>query len=211
MAGNGDGDWPLWFRLLVGQPFSHYSLADSCCGLFRKDFWPFGFCYKLCFGSSFSEFRIDPNHKRSYLVGSVFSHFKRSSSKYGMAISINPRLGISLLLMFLFYLIAGLNHFRDPEFYIPLIPGYLPFPATINLVSGSLEVLLAFGLLQQKTKSISGKIIIIMLVLFIPSHIHFIAVGACIEGGLCVAPWVAWLRLIVIHPLLIYWAWRSTQ
>ena len=41
-----------------------------------------------------------------------------------------------------FFVIAGLNHFRDPGFYLPLIPDYLPFPEVLNVLSGVLEVVL---------------------------------------------------------------------
>ncbi|MEM9918721.1 MAG: hypothetical protein AAF990_11530, partial [Bacteroidota bacterium] len=51
--------------------------------------------------------------------------------------------------------------------------------------------------------------LIAMLIAFVPSHIHFIQIGSCVEGGLCTPPWVAWLRLLLIHPLLIWWAWAN--
>ena len=46
-----------------------------------------------------------------------------------------------------------------------------------------------------------------MLIAFIPSHIWFIEIGSCVEGGLCVDEWISWLRLLIIHPVLIYWAY----
>ena len=37
--------------------------------------------------------------------------------------------------------------------------------------------------------------------------IYFININSCIPKGLCVPQWVGWVRLIVIHPILIAWAW----
>lgn len=111
------------------------------------------------------------------------------------------------LLLIGFYLFAGLNHFISPEFYSGLIPDYLPFSAVINYASGVIEILLALGVATPKFRKPAGKGIILLLVLFIPSHVYFIQIGSCVEGGLCVAPWIAWLRLLLIHPLLIFWAW----
>ncbi len=106
-----------------------------------------------------------------------------------------------------FFLIAGLNHFALPHFYYPLIPDYLPFPEVINYVSGIVEILLGIGLLVKTTHQKSAIGIILLMLLFIPSHIYFIQIGSCVEGGLCVSPFIAWLRLIVIHPLIMLWAW----
>lgn len=114
---------------------------------------------------------------------------------------------ISLVILGGFYFLAGVNHFINPEFYLPLIPPFLPFPEVINYLSGSLESLLGLLLLIPGYRSIAARGIIILLILFIPSHIYFIVVDSCIEDGLCVPTWVGWSRLVLIHPLLIFWAW----
>jgi len=106
-----------------------------------------------------------------------------------------------------FYLFAGSYHFINPEFYFDLIPNYLPYPKFINYASGILEIVLAIGVAVPKHRKISVYGIIALLILFVPSHVFFIQIGSCIEGGLCVSPWISWLRLLVIHPLLILWAW----
>lgn len=111
------------------------------------------------------------------------------------------------ILLIAFYAFAGSNHFINPEFYSGLIPDYLPYPEFINYASGCLEILLAIGVAIPKTRLIAVKGIILLLILFIPSHIYFITVGSCVENAFCVAPWIAWVRLLVVHPLLIFWAW----
>lgn len=112
-----------------------------------------------------------------------------------------------------FYLFAGSYHFVNPDFYYDLIPDYLPYPKLINYTSGVLEILLALGVVFPKTRLIAAKGIIILLLLFVPSHVYFIQIGSCIENGLCVPEWLGWVRLVVIHPLLILWAWviRKTK
>lgn len=111
-------------------------------------------------------------------------------------------------LLIIFYFLAGVNHFIHPEFYLPLIPWYLPEPELINWISGVLEIVFAIGVAFPKTRKASIILIILMLIAFIPSHVFFIQEGACInELTLCTPMWVAWLRLIVIHPIFIWWAW----
>ncbi|MCH8546724.1 MAG: hypothetical protein LAT54_08320 [Cryomorphaceae bacterium] len=102
-----------------------------------------------------------------------------------------------------FFIVAGINHFLMPSFYLPLIPDYLPFKNAVNWLSGLTEVAIGIGFLWPSTRRLSGWAMAVLMILFIPSHIHFIAIGSCVMEGLCVPEWVAWLRLIVIHPLLI--------
>lgn len=110
-----------------------------------------------------------------------------------------------------FYVVAGVNHFIDPEFYYDLIPDYLPFPDVINTLSGLAEIVLGLGILFKKSRRVSGYLIVIMLIGFIPAHVYFLQIGSCVEGGLCVPEWISWLRLLVIHPLLIWWAFSVSR
>ena len=106
-----------------------------------------------------------------------------------------------------FYLFAGSYHFINPEFYSDLIPDYLPFHSAINYLSGFLEIVFGIGVAFPKTRMFAAKGIIVLLILFIPSHVDFILKGSCVESAFCVSPWIAWTRLLIIHPILIYWAW----
>ncbi|MBW1297029.1 DoxX family protein [Aquimarina litoralis] len=114
---------------------------------------------------------------------------------------------ILLYLLSGFFFIAGINHFVYPDFYLPLIPEYLGYPEIINYSSGMAEVLLSIGLLFAYTRKVSAYLIIVLLIIFIPSHAYFITIGSCVPDGLCVPSWVAWVRLIIIHPLFMVWAW----
>ena len=109
---------------------------------------------------------------------------------------------------FLFYLSAGVTHFLNPDFYISLIPNYLPYPFEIVILSGLLEMIFSLLILSPKYLKIGAWGIITLLILFIPSHIYFIQIGSCVPNGLCLDPWIGWFRLIIIHPLLIFWAWK---
>jgi uncharacterized membrane protein len=75
---------------------------------------------------------------------------------------------IGLYLMAGFYLFGGINHFRTPEFYLPLIPDYLPTPDLLNLLAGIAEIVLAIGLLIPNTRNWAAWGVIAMLLAFIP-------------------------------------------
>ena len=114
---------------------------------------------------------------------------------------------ILLYLQAAFYVFAGTNHFRNPYFYDGLIPSYLPWRSLINTVAGVAEIILGMGLFFPATRKRAAAGIIAMLLAFVPAHIYFIQIGSCIPGELCVPQWLGWVRLVVIHPVLILWAW----
>jgi uncharacterized membrane protein len=118
----------------------------------------------------------------------------------------------SLALMLLFYLAAGINHFRVPAFYLPLIPDYLPNKELLNTLSGLAEIGLALLLVWPATRRWAAWGIIAMLIAFLPAHFWFIQKGGCLDPhGLCVPVWVAWVRLLVVHPLLMWWAYACSK
>lgn len=114
---------------------------------------------------------------------------------------------ISLYIQSAFYLFGGINHFINPQFYLDLIPDYLPMHEAINLMAGVVEVVFGAGLLFSVSRKYAAYGIMLMLVAFIPSHVYFIQIGGCIQEGLCAPEWVGWVRLVVIHPILIWWAY----
>lgn len=113
---------------------------------------------------------------------------------------------VSSVFISLFYIVAGINHFWHSSFYYPLIPDYLPSHELINTLSGIAEIVLGTGIFFNRLKHYAAIGIIILLLLFIPAHIWFIQKNGCLSESLCVPVWVAWLRLVVFHPLLILWA-----
>ena len=110
-----------------------------------------------------------------------------------------------------FFSFAGLYHFINPKFYLGLIPDYIPQPLFINYGVGILEIVLGFLVLIPTYRKIGGYGIVLLLLLLIPSHIFFIQTGSCVPNGLCVPKWISWGRLILIHPLLVYWGYTVSK
>lgn len=106
------------------------------------------------------------------------------------------------------YLLAGLNHFINPEFYYKIIPPYLGNPGVINTVAGISEILLAILLLPVLTRKWACYGIILMLLAFVPAHIYMLQKEFPVNGRNTPA-WILWVRLVIIQPLLILWAWSN--
>lgn len=113
----------------------------------------------------------------------------------------------ALIIMIIGYLLAGINHFVHPASYIKIIPPYLPMPAVLNILAGVFEVLFALMLIFERTRKLAAYGIILMLIAFLPVHIDMVTRAPLQLGSITVTPLLAWIRLIVLQPLLIAWAW----
>lgn len=113
---------------------------------------------------------------------------------------------ISLILIILLYIGAGINHFWHPDFYYSIIPPYLPNPYLINIVAGISEITLGILLIFPGTRKFASYMIIAMLIVFISVHVYMIQKGGCMDERVCIPLWEAWLR-IFLQPVLIFWAW----
>lgn len=114
---------------------------------------------------------------------------------------------LSRVAMALLYVAAGINHFRQPRFYIRIIPPFLPFKRTINAVSGVAEIVLGALLLFPATSKVAAKGIILLLLAVFPANVyHFLARGA----GMRIPQWALLLRL-PMQGVLIAWAYWHTD
>lgn len=119
---------------------------------------------------------------------------------------------ILFFILIVFYIFAGYNHFASPSFYLPIIPPYLSNWANeINLLSGILEIILGILLIPKSTRPYAAKGIIILLILFIPSHIYFIQKGSFTLGAIEITPTLSWFRLLIGQPILMLWAWWASK
>jgi len=115
---------------------------------------------------------------------------------------------IWLLLMILFYLGAGINHFIMPSFYTGIMPHWLPEQVLMNTLGGISEITLGLLLLFPATQRFSAWMIQLMLFVFmicihIPMAMEF-------HGWQDLEWWIAIIRLI-IQFWLLRWAWWYTQ
>ena len=116
---------------------------------------------------------------------------------------------ISLIVLCIFYIVAGINHFWHPTTYLDLIPPYFPNHSLINIVSGVAEIIGGLLMIIPSTRKFAALLIIVMLITFIPAHIYLIQMKGCVSQRLCFAEWIAWIRLFPFQFILIWWAWKT--
>jgi len=111
---------------------------------------------------------------------------------------------ISIIIMSLFYIMAGTNHFISPDWYVRIVPPILPFKTAIVYISGILEIILGSLLIFPKTRFIAGWGLIILLVAVYPANIY---VALTNGEAMDITPLIAWGRLPFQFVLigLAYW------
>jgi uncharacterized membrane protein len=116
----------------------------------------------------------------------------------------------SLYLMAAFYAFAGLNHFRAPEFYLPIMPPWLPWHEELVFLSGVAELLIGVGLLIPRTRVLAAWGAIALLVAVYPANIHMAIADVPVGDPPQSAGVLRWVRL-PLQFVLIAWAWWHTR
>jgi uncharacterized membrane protein len=101
------------------------------------------------------------------------------------------------------FVAAGVNHFVNPQFYLHIVPPYLPWPTELVFVSGACEVLGGVGLLLPPVRGAAAWGLIALLVAVFPANVHM---ALHPEEFPRFPPAVLWGRL-PIQGVLIAWAY----
>ena len=109
--------------------------------------------------------------------------------------------------MILFYAGAGINHFIRPDFYLKIMPAWLPLHKELVFISGVAEVLCAVLLLFSKTRRLGAWAVIALLVAVFPANLQMLLDYKRDNNPML---WIAVLRL-PIQLLLIWWAYSFTK
>jgi uncharacterized membrane protein len=111
-------------------------------------------------------------------------------------------------LMAAFYVWTGISHFTRPEFFLSLMPPYIPLHAEMVSLSGIAEIVLGVLVAIPRTAAFAGWGIIAMLIAFLPVHVHMLVNNHLYPE----APTsMLWARF-PIQALFILWAyWYTTD
>jgi uncharacterized membrane protein len=106
------------------------------------------------------------------------------------------------------YILAGINHFYNPPFYLRVMPDWMPLHHTLVALSGVAEMVLGVLLINLSTRKVAAWLILVMLVLFL----FLIHVPMTIDYAQRHDPnlWLTVARL-PIQLVLIWWAWIYTR
>ena len=72
---------------------------------------------------------------------------------------------ITIFILAILYINVGITHFTNPDFFLVIVPEYLPYHLFIVYVFGLFEIILGFMLLFKKTRKYSGIGLVFLLIL----------------------------------------------
>ena len=70
------------------------------------------------------------------------------------------------------YIYIGIRHFIDPDFFLAIMPDYLPLHLEAVYLSGVFEILLGGMLLFKKYRKVAGWGLIALLIAVFPANIY---------------------------------------
>ncbi len=91
-----------------------------------------------------------------------------------------------------FMIAIGLDHFANPDFFVRIVPRVLPAPLLLVQVSGFFEVLGGAGLLVPRVRRAAGIGLVLLYIAVFPANVNM-----CIhpELGGSIPLWALWVRL----------------
>ena len=79
---------------------------------------------------------------------------------------------ILIIISSIFYTIVGIKHFIEPDYFLSIIPPYLPFHIELVYISGFFELLFGLMILFPKYRYYGSIGLILLLIAVFPANIY---------------------------------------
>jgi uncharacterized membrane protein len=117
---------------------------------------------------------------------------------------------ITIYIMSFLYIIVGIKHFVDVEYFVSIVPNYINWKKEAVFISGFFEILLGILLLFHKTRKIAAWGIIMLLIAVFPANIY-LYVSEIPRDILNISKIDALIRMPFQIPLIIISYWHSKK
>lgn len=115
---------------------------------------------------------------------------------------------LSIYIIALFYIIVGFKHFINVDFFLVIVPPYLPFPEFIVYLSGIFEIVLGFLIIPSKSRKYAAFGLILLLIAVFPANIYLYT-SETAQNLYGIDKIDALIRLPFQIPLIIIAFWHS--
>lgn len=110
---------------------------------------------------------------------------------------------LSIAVISLLFIAAGVNHFVSPGVYLKIMPDYLPWQLALVYVSGFFEVLGGVGLAVPRLRRAAGWGLIALLVAVFPANVEMVLHADRFPE----IPFWALVARLPLQGVLIAWVW----
>lgn len=114
---------------------------------------------------------------------------------------------VGLAFVTLFFVVGGIGHFVAVDFFVAIVPPYIPFPREVVWVSGVIELILAAALWRPRWRPTVGVLLMLLICAVSLANIHMWQNPQLFPE---VPEWALTLRL-VLQVGLLYLVWWCTR
>jgi len=115
---------------------------------------------------------------------------------------------IGLILLALFFIAGGINHFINSDIYVAIMPTYLPAHLELVYLSGLFEILGGIGVVLSPIRQWAGYGLIALLIAVFPANIYMAMNPDKFVD--IVSAWILYVRL-PLQFLLLWWTFWATR
>jgi len=131
-------------------------------------------------------------------VGRVFSIFQFPASRVKT---------FFLILLSVFFTYAGIDHLLSPDFYVSIMPPWIPGHLELVYLSGVFEIMGGVGVLIPCFRAFAGVGLVALLIAVYPANLHM-AFNPHLFPDI---PLVALYIRLALQFLAVYWAYTVTR
>lgn len=114
---------------------------------------------------------------------------------------------LSLIVLGIVFIGAGIMHFVSPDFYVAIMPPYLPAHLELVYLSGVAEIIGGIGVLVASWRRYAGYFLILVVLAVFPANIYMAQNPAQFPD---LPAWALYVRL-PLQFALIYWIYMTTK
>ena len=112
-----------------------------------------------------------------------------------------------LAIVFTWFFVGGIAHFTSTDFFVSIVPPWVPFPLWAVYVSGVIEVILAVLVLWSFTRQLVGWGLIALTIAVTPANVHMYMNPEQFPD----ASETAYLVRLIVQVVLLFIIWWSTR
>ena len=79
---------------------------------------------------------------------------------------------ITVYSLSLFYIGVGIKHFTNIDFFLIIVPPYIPYPELMVYISGLFEIVLGVMLIPRETCKYGSLGLLVLLIAVFPTNIY---------------------------------------
>ncbi|MDC0161254.1 hypothetical protein OAI71_00125 [Marine Group III euryarchaeote] len=70
------------------------------------------------------------------------------------------------------FILVGIEHFREPQKFVDIVPKYMPFALFLVYLTGVMEIVGGLGIIYPETREITGRLMVLFLIAIYPANFN---------------------------------------